>query len=96
MSLGLSVQPGRGRESGTALITVTDDGPGIPAEERERVFDRFYRLEQSRSRTSGGSGLGLAIVQDLVHTRTAVRSPCVIAPTANPGLVAEVALPLSR
>ncbi len=42
-------------------ITVADNGPGIPAEERERVFDRFYRLD--RSRTTSGSGLGLALVK---------------------------------
>ena len=48
-------------------LTVTDDGPGIPADERERVFDRFYRLEISRSRESGGTGLGLPIVRDLVR-----------------------------
>jgi signal transduction histidine kinase len=42
-------------------ITVADNGPGIPADERERVFDRFYRLD--RSRTTSGSGLGLALVK---------------------------------
>jgi signal transduction histidine kinase len=42
-------------------IVVADNGPGIPAEERERVFDRFYRLD--RSRTTAGSGLGLALVK---------------------------------
>jgi signal transduction histidine kinase len=50
----------------TLTLTVTDDGPGIPAAERERVFDRFYRVHQSRSRESGGTGLGLSIVRDLV------------------------------
>lgn len=48
-------------------LTVTDDGPGLPPEERERVFDRFYRVEASRSRESGGTGLGLPIVRDLVR-----------------------------
>ena len=42
-------------------IIVADNGPGIPLEERERVFDRFYRLD--RSRTTSGSGLGLALVK---------------------------------
>jgi signal transduction histidine kinase len=50
-----------------AVLTVTDDGPGIPTDERERVFDRFYRLEASRSRESGGTGLGLPIVRDLAR-----------------------------
>lgn len=48
-------------------LTVADDGPGIPAGERERVFDRFYRVEVSRSRESGGTGLGLPIVRELVR-----------------------------
>jgi signal transduction histidine kinase len=45
------------------LFTVDDDGPGIPFEERERIFDRFHRTDGARSRSSGGAGLGLAIVQ---------------------------------
>ncbi|MGI8677126.1 MAG: sensor histidine kinase [Jatrophihabitans sp.] len=50
-----------------AVITVVDDGPGIAADERERVFDRFYRVQESRSRGSGGTGLGLPIVRDIVR-----------------------------
>jgi signal transduction histidine kinase len=49
-----------------AVISVSDDGPGIPAEDRERVFARFTRLDDARGRTSGGAGLGLAIVRELV------------------------------
>jgi signal transduction histidine kinase len=44
-------------------FTVDDDGPGIPPDQRERVFDRFHRLDAARSRASGGAGLGLAIVR---------------------------------
>ena len=44
-----------------AVLSVADDGPGVPAADRERLFDRFYRLERSRS--TPGSGLGLALVQ---------------------------------
>jgi signal transduction histidine kinase len=47
-------------------ISVDDDGPGIPAAERERVFDRFYRSDLARDRASGGSGLGLAIARAIV------------------------------
>ena len=49
------------------FIRVTDHGPGIPEPERENIFQPFYRLETSRSRSTGGSGLGLAIVQQLCH-----------------------------
>jgi len=48
-------------EPGGATITVADNGPGIPAEQRERVTERFYRVETARS--TPGSGLGLALVQ---------------------------------
>ena len=47
-------------------ITVTDDGPGIPPGDRQRLFDRFVRLDTARTRDSGGTGLGLAIVHDVV------------------------------
>ncbi len=48
-------------------FTVTDDGPGIPAEERERIFERFHRVDQGRSRATGGAGLGLAIVRAIAE-----------------------------
>ncbi|MDH6578170.1 ATP-binding protein [Kitasatospora sp. MAP5-34] len=50
---------------GEVGIEVRDDGPGIPAEERERVFARFVRLDTSRGRASGSSGLGLAIAKEI-------------------------------
>lgn len=49
-----------------AILVIGDDGPGIPSADRERVFDRFVRLDTDRSREGGGSGLGLAIVAELV------------------------------
>ncbi|MFJ9426595.1 sensor histidine kinase [Streptomyces sp. NPDC101249] len=52
------------RES--ALVRVTDAGPGIPAGDRERVFDRFYRVDKARSRDRGGSGLGLSVASALI------------------------------
>jgi two-component system phosphate regulon sensor histidine kinase PhoR len=48
-------------------ILVTDDGPGIPDEDHKRIFDRFYRVEKSRSKDKGGSGLGLAIVKQILE-----------------------------
>jgi signal transduction histidine kinase len=52
-----------------ALLRVDDDGLGVPEEHRERVFQRFVRLDDSRDRTRGGSGLGLAIVAELVRAQ---------------------------
>lgn len=49
------------------VITIVDQGPGIPEAERDRVFQPFYRLEQSRSRETGGAGLGLTIARTLVR-----------------------------
>src|SRR5262249_59001065 len=54
-------------EAGELFVAVDDDGPGIPAAERERVFDRFHRSEPARDRGSGGSGLGLGISRSIVE-----------------------------
>ena len=51
---------------GRCRLVVSDDGPGIPADQRGEVFKRFTRLDEARSRDAGGSGLGLAIVHDIV------------------------------
>lgn len=48
-----------------AVLGVEDDGPGIPGEQRERVFERFVRLDEARTRNAGGSGLGLSIVREI-------------------------------
>jgi signal transduction histidine kinase len=51
----------------TVELAIADDGPGIPVEFRERVFDRFWRLDEARDRHSGGAGLGLAITRRIVE-----------------------------
>lgn len=72
-------------ESQAAVVAVIDDGPGVPADERERIFDRFYRLEHSRS--TPGSGLGLALVAAVARLHGAV----VTLADAAPGLHVRVA-----
>ncbi len=79
------------RPTGPAvLVVVSDDGEGIASADRERVFDRFTRLDEARDRDAGGSGLGLAIVRELV-TRNGGTVRLGTAPAG--GLSAEVLLP---
>ena len=78
-------------EGGRAVLTVADDGPGIAVDDRERVFERFTRLDDARDRDTGGTGLGLAIVRELLR-----RSEGSISLQDNPsgtGVLAVVHLP---
>ena len=76
----------------TAVISVSDDGPGISPDDRARVFERFVRLDADRSRSSGGAGLGLAIVAEIV---SAHGGNVTIDDRAGGGTKVVVALPQS-
>jgi signal transduction histidine kinase len=78
-------------EDGYARVTVRDDGPGIPPADRERVFDRFTRLDDARARDAGGTGLGLAIVRELVRRHHGT----VTLGDASPGLRVDIRLPVT-
>ena len=64
---GSRVGVGVNNSDGVVEIAVTDQGIGIPDEDRDRVFERFYRIDPARSRHTGGSGLGLSIVKHVVQ-----------------------------
>jgi signal transduction histidine kinase len=75
------------------VVTIDDDGPGIPDDEREKVFAPFYRIESSRNRDTGGVGLGLAVA------RTAAREhggDVRLERTAGGGLRAQLEIPLTE
>ncbi|KAE8763880.1 sensor histidine kinase [Georgenia thermotolerans] len=79
-------------EDGWALLEVRDHGPGIAREDADRVFERFFRVDLSRTRSSGGSGLGLAIVAAIMGTHDGgVR----IVPTPGGGTTVQVAMPIA-
>ncbi|MFA6264409.1 MAG: ATP-binding protein [Pseudolabrys sp.] len=71
-------------------IIIDDEGPGIPEQELSRVFDPFYRLEESRSRDTGGVGLGLAIAQSIVQAH---RGDLILSNRPAGGLRAQISLP---
>jgi two-component system phosphate regulon sensor histidine kinase PhoR len=74
-------------------IEVRDDGPGIAAKHRERVFERFYRADPSRSREAGGTGLGLSIVKHLVES---MGGEVGVEPNAPRGSIFWLRLPRAR
>ncbi|MFI6290299.1 sensor histidine kinase [Nonomuraea sp. NPDC050790] len=78
-------------EEGYAVLEVSNDGAEIPAEDRERIFDRFTRLDAARSRDAGGTGLGLAIARDVALAHRGIIS----AEETNGGARFVVRLPLA-
>jgi two-component system, OmpR family, sensor kinase len=72
------------------VLTVEDAGPGVPDSERERIFDRFFRPDTHRSRTSGGAGLGLAIVRSIISAHSGEIS---VRPAQPHGSIFEIHLP---
>ena len=78
---------------GSAELLVGDDGPGIPAAERIRVFDRFVRLDSARSRSGGGTGLGLSIVAEIVAAHA---GEVTIGERSGGGTEVKVCLPLRQ
>ncbi|MGE3843415.1 MAG: sensor histidine kinase, partial [Vicinamibacterales bacterium] len=80
-------------ETGSVVVTVADTGSGIPREYWQKVFDRFYRLDRSRSRRTGGTGLGLALCRTIVGL---FRGSIVIAASSPEGTTFEIRLPGQR
>lgn len=79
-----------GAADGAVVLTVEDDGTGVPEGDRDRVFERFVRLDDARARDAGGSGLGLAIVREVV---TAHGGSVALGPSALGGARFDVRLP---
>jgi signal transduction histidine kinase len=78
-------------QGGNAVLTVTDDGPGIPPDRRHEVFERFTRLDGARAASTGGTGLGLAIAREIIEDHHGTIS---IDPDHQPGARFVVTLPL--
>jgi two-component system phosphate regulon sensor histidine kinase PhoR len=55
------------KEDGSGIVSISDSGPGIPIKHKKRIFERFYRVDKSRSKETGGVGLGLSIVKEIVE-----------------------------
>jgi len=91
VSMTASISPREGEwVADRVVIAVRDTGTGIPAVERERVFERFYRVDSSRSRRTGGAGLGLAISREIVEL---FKGTIRVAENSEPGANIEVGLP---
>ena len=82
-----------GSTEDTVWMDVCDDGIGIPEKDRERIFERFYRVDKARSRESGGTGLGLSIAREIVQRHNGTIA---LAPHEGPGTTVRMTLPISQ
>jgi signal transduction histidine kinase len=81
------------RDGDLAVVQVADDGPGVPREDRIRIFDRFTRLDKARARDSGGSGLGLAISREIASAHGG--SLTLLPGQAQTGAIFELRVPVA-
>lgn len=89
---GGKVEMRAGISNGQIIVTIRDYGPGVPEEQLEDIFRAFYRVDDSRARTSGGAGLGLALAREAAIAHNG----WVEAENAGPGLLVTVTLPLAE
>ncbi len=79
-------------DESTAVLTVTDDGPGVPAEDRATIFEPFFRVNRSRTKAPSGYGLGLSICKRVIEAHGGTIT---LKPNTPRGCVFEVTLPLA-
>ena len=80
-----------GAAHGRVWLQVDDNGIGIPPKDRDRIFERFYRVDKARSRQSGGTGLGLSIAKEIMNLH---RGDLYLVDKEGPGLTVRMELPV--
>jgi len=88
---GGKIEVTAGRQGGMVWLEVADNGIGIPSPDRDRIFERFYRVDKARSRESGGTGLGLSIAKEIIDRH---QGSIRIVDKDTPGLTIRVELPV--
>jgi two-component system, OmpR family, phosphate regulon sensor histidine kinase PhoR len=91
--LGVNISVDARSNGREAIVTIQDDGPGIPLSDQPHLFERFYRVHKDRSRDAGGSGLGLSIVK---HTVQAHGGTVALQSTPGSGAIFSISLPLRQ